>query len=134
MSKQAAAAEPPVMAHPDAELSSEQVKQLYAKLMTERERVVAGIKRHMAAVLEDRDQLPDELDEAGRYTEQAYLMRVADKEQKLLAEIDHAFTKFQTGEYGVCEGNGEPIGFRRLELRPWTRYSVAFKEELERLK
>ena len=42
--------------------------------------------------------------------------------------------KMHTGEYGVCEGTDEPIGFKRLELRPWTRYSVGYKEMLEREK
>ena len=32
----------------------------------------------------------------------------------------------------MCEGTDTPIGFKRLELRPWTRYSVAYKEQLER--
>ena len=76
--------------------------------------------------------LTDELDQAQRHTEQAYLIRFAGKERKLLIEIEHAIEKMTTGEYGVCEGTGEPIGYKRLELRPWTRYSVAHKEQLER--
>ena len=63
---------------------------------------------------------------------QAYLIRFADKERKLLSEIEHALEKMRAGEYGVCEGTEEPIGFKRLELRPWTRYSVAYKEQMER--
>jgi DnaK suppressor protein len=60
------------------------------------------------------------------------LIRFAGKERKLLIEIEHALEKMNTGEYGVCEGTGDPIGYKRLELRPWTRYSVAYKEQLER--
>ncbi|MBX3250348.1 MAG: TraR/DksA family transcriptional regulator [Myxococcales bacterium] len=67
-------------------------------------------------------------------TEQAYLMRFADKERKLLGEIANAIEKLETGEYGLCEGTGEPIAFKRLELRPWTRYSVEYKEQMEREK
>ena len=75
----------------------------------------------------------DEIDIAQRHTEQASLMRFADKERKLLGEIDHALEKMEkSGEYGVCEGTEEPISFKRLEVRPWTRYSVAHKEQLER--
>ena len=36
------------------------------------------------------------------------------------------------GTYGLCEGTGEPIGYSRLKLRPWARYSVEYQEELER--
>ncbi|RYZ80456.1 MAG: hypothetical protein EOP06_25295, partial [Proteobacteria bacterium] len=42
--------------------------------------------------------------------------------------------KIKSGEYGFCEGTGEPIPKRRLEVRPWCRHSVKFKEQLERMK
>ena len=38
----------------------------------------------------------------------------------------------ESGEYGLCEGTGEPIPRARLELRPWARYSVEHKMVLER--
>ena len=82
----------------------------------------------------DTDSLADELDIASRAQDQAFLLRLADKERKLLIEIDAALEKMRGGEYGLCEGTDEPIGFKRLELRPWTRYSVAYKEMLEREK
>jgi DnaK suppressor protein len=50
----------------------------------------------------------------------------------LLREIDRALAKMNEGEYGLCEGTGEPIGYSRLKLRPWARFSVAYQEELER--
>ncbi|MBX3211155.1 MAG: TraR/DksA C4-type zinc finger protein [Labilithrix sp.] len=60
------------------------------------------------------------------------MLRLADKERKLLVEIDRALAKFESDTYGICEGTGEPIGLRRLEARPWTRFSIAYKEQLER--
>jgi DnaK suppressor protein len=119
-------------ASPDAKLTKKQVKQLYDALIRERDRVTQGMGEHLSDAITDTDQLSDEMDIAQRHTEQAYLIRFADKERKLLAEIAHALEKLSTGEYGVCEGTGEPIAFQRLELRPWTRYSVAYKEQLER--
>ncbi len=59
-------------------------------------------------------------------------MRFADKERKLLVQITSALEKLEEGDYGVCEGTGEPIAIKRLELRPWTRYSVEYKEQVER--
>jgi DnaK suppressor protein len=72
------------------------------------------------------------MDLATRQSEQAYLLRLADKEQKKLQEIDRALAKFERGEYGYCEGTGEPIGMKRLALRPWARHGIEFKERLER--
>lgn len=122
----------PVAAHPDAGLSAAQVQELHEKLVEERARKVAELERHMQEALGEPNVMPDETDMAQRSTEQAYLIRFADKERKLLNEIDRALEKLRTGDYGVCEGTEEPIGFKRLELRPWTRYSVAYKEQIER--
>lgn len=119
-------------ADPDAKLTKAQLKKLHQKLLEERERVMSGMDRHMQEATNDSDTLTDELDMAQRHTEQAYLIRFAGKERKLLIEIEHALEKMAEGEYGVCEGTGDPISIKRLELRPWTRYSVAYKEQLER--
>ncbi len=111
-------------AHPDAKLSKKQTKQLFDLLVSERERVLKGLGEHLGDAISNIDPLSDEMDIAQRHSEQAYLMRFADKERKLLGEIANALEKMETGEYGLCEGTGEPIAPRRLELRPWTRYSV----------
>lgn len=123
-----------VRAHPDAKLSKTEIGSLFQKLVDEKNRVLGNFERHVDDALADEDILADEIDIAQRSTDQAWLFRMADKDRKLLIEIDAALEKMKTGEYGLCEGTDEPIGFKRLELRPWTRYSVAYKEMLEREK
>lgn len=119
-------------ADPDSKLTKKQLQTLHEKLLEAKARVTEGMESHLSDAITDIDPLADEIDIAQRHSEQAYLMRFADKERKLLREILHALEKMGSGEYGVCEGTGEPIAYKRLELRPWTRYSVAYKEELER--
>lgn len=65
--------------------------------------------------------------------ESGVLLRLLEKERKLLREIEHALEKFTDDSYGICEGTEEPIPVNRLLARPWARYSLAFKEELENL-
>ena len=101
-------------------------------LLTKRKEVILNIEKHVNAVTEDSDALPDEMDIASRQSEQAYYLRIADKEKKLLKQIDGALAKFERGTFGICEGTDEPIGVKRLFLRPWTRYSLEYKEQLER--
>jgi DnaK suppressor protein len=81
----------------------------------------------------DKDEMYDEVDLASATVDQNLTFRLLDRDRKLLNEIDHAIQKIQTGEFGYCEGTGEPIPKRRLELRPWCRHSVKYKEQLERL-
>lgn len=121
--------------HENADYFSElELKGLKKAMLDERSRVVARLDNHVSQATEDRDNLADEMDMATRHSDQAYLLRLADKEHKLLAEIDRALSKFPDGTYGICEGTHEPIDLKRLEIRPWTRYSLDYKEQLEREK
>ena len=103
-------------------------------LMNKREEVAQSIRERASTARVDENDLIEEMDQANRATEEAFNMRLLDKEVKLLREIEKALVKFENGEYGICEGTGEQIERRRLEARPWTRYSVAYKEQLEREK
>lgn len=82
----------------------------------------------------DKNEMLDEVDLASATTEQNLTFKLLDRDRKLLGEIEHALEKIKTGEYGFCEGTGEPIPKRRLEVRPWCRHSVKYKEQLERMK
>lgn len=123
---------PEIQAHPDAKLTKKQLTALYDALIEKRESVTQGLSEHLSDAISNVDPLSDEMDVAQRHTEQAYLMRFADKERKLLVQIRSALEKMEEGEYGICEGTGDPIAPKRLELRPWTRYSVEYKEQLDR--
>lgn len=116
----------------DSELTRKQLELLHAKLLHERRRVREGMDIRLSDAINDMEPLADDVDIAQRHSEQAALMRFADKERKLLLEIEHALEKMDSGDYGVCEGTGEAISYKRLEVRPWTRYSVEYKEQLER--
>ena len=85
-------------------------------------------------MLLDRNELVDEVDQASAMVEQNLTFRLLDRDRKLLTEIEHALAKIDSGDYGYCEGTGEAIPKRRLELRPWCRHSVKYKEKLERMK
>ncbi len=119
-------------AHPDAGLTKSQIRQLYQKLVDERDSINARIRQRVGQATEDASPLAEEGDIAQRATEQDYLLRLADKQHKLLDQVMNAISKLETGEYGICEGSEEPIGFRRLDIRPWARYSVEYKERMDR--
>jgi DnaK suppressor protein len=114
------------------ELTEAERQLLQGQLQEERRKVLWRRDEHVREAIGDQGLPADEMDVASQFQEQAFLLRLADKEQKLMLEIDNALRKFRDGTYGLCEGTGQPIGFRRLEARPWTRYSIEYKEQLER--
>jgi DnaK suppressor protein len=113
-------------------LTKKELDHFKARLTEIREEVMGRIRERANTARVDENDLIEEMDQANRATEEAFNMRLLDKEVKLLKEIEGALKKFDEGTYGICEGTEEPIERRRLEARPWTRYSVAYKEQLER--
>lgn len=116
--------------HPETGLTPSQIQSLKRSLEEQRDQLLARFRDHVSTAIQE-DGGADEMDCASRDQEQAYLLRLADKERKLLQEVGDALARIEGGTYGLCEGSGEPIGFRRLEARPWARYSIAYKEMLE---
>jgi len=116
-------------------LTKKELEKFKQVLVEKRDEVAARIReRANTARVEYFNELTEEIDQAAHASEEAFNMRLLDKEVKLLREIEASIRKFEEGTYGICEGTGEPIERRRLEARPWTRYSVAYKEQLEREK
>lgn len=112
-------------------LTTNQEEELINMLRAKRSELVEKLKvrRPSAAV----EQTPgDEADQACEDAEVSLETRMIDRDAKLLREVERALDKLNDQTYGLCEGTDEPIGYARLKLRPWTRYSVTYKEELER--
>lgn len=59
-------------------------------------------------------------------------LRLLEREKKLLDKIDQALERLACGEYGWCEETGEPIGLRRLLLRPTASLCIEAKERQEK--
>ena len=109
----------------------------YKKLLTDkREELLSKAKNILSedGLALDRDNIFDEMDMGSSESEQALKLRLMDKDYKLLREIGNALKKFDDGSYGICEGTGNYINKKRLDIRPWTKYSIEYKEELEKEK
>ncbi|MCC7460165.1 MAG: TraR/DksA family transcriptional regulator [Proteobacteria bacterium] len=73
-------------------------------------------------------------DAATAEIESTFQFRMHDKNRKLLNEVENALQKFEQGTYGICEGTGDYISKERLKVRPWTKYSIEYKEYLDEQK
>lgn len=102
------------------------------RLVGEREAAVARLERALveARLLND-EGVGDELDRAMGAAEANRLFAAARKERALIREVDRALAKIARGEFGLCEGTGEPIEPRRLAAQPWARYSRDYLEQIE---
>ncbi len=88
-------------------------------------------KNREAAGLTD-EGVPDLADQGLTDNLREFLHLLSDSKREDLLKVDEALDRIQAGTYGFCSRCGEPIDIERLELRPFTRYDVACKEELEK--
>ena len=71
--------------------------------------------------------ISDEIDRAQYEEESRLLIRMLDRERKLLPKIDQALRRIARGEFGYCLESGEPIGLPRLLIRPVSEYCTDVK-------
>jgi DnaK suppressor protein len=118
------------------ELTVEEIQKLKDKLTEIREELLVKARERKAEGMYEisRDDLADEADLASVETAQDVGMKLAEHERNKLFLVEKALKKIEDGlgEYGVCEGTGEPIGYRRLEVQPWVPFSLRYQEELEK--
>lgn len=115
----------------EKDLTPAQRKELVDALEAKRDELRDLLRERRSGASAD-PRTGDEADQASEDAEVALETRLMDRDAKLLREVERALAKVADGTYGLCEGTDEPIGYARLKLRPWTRYSVTHKEELER--
>ncbi|MEM7589223.1 MAG: TraR/DksA family transcriptional regulator [Myxococcota bacterium] len=112
-------------------LTAVQKKELVNMLKQKRQELIERLKKRRRTATA-QDNVGDEADQAVEDAGVSLETRLMDRDAKLLREVERALEKVKDNTYGLCEGTDEPIGYARLKLRPWTRYSVIYKEELEK--
>ena len=60
------------------------------------------------------------------------LFNLSEAQRRLIRDIDAALERIDKGEYGVCMQCGEKIDPRRLEVRPFSRYCIECKTDIEK--
>lgn len=74
---------------------------------------------------------PDELDKASIEEERRMALRFLDRQTKLLPKIMESIKRIDEDDYGFCEVTGEPIGIKRLLLRPTATLCAEEKQRQE---
>ena len=103
------------------------------KLVSWKNEILREARETLEILQQENANLPDLADRASSETDRAIELRARDRQRKLIAKIDAALQRIETGEYGYCEETGEPIGVRRLDARPSATLSLEAQERHERL-
>jgi DnaK suppressor protein len=87
-----------------------------------------------------KGDFPDPTDRASLESDRNFLLRIKDRERKLITKVKEAMDRIDNGTFGICESCGRPISEKRLIARPVTTLCIECKtegenqERLERLR
>lgn len=95
---------------------------------------IAELRLEAGKTVENMDEdenFPDPTDRASMESNRNSILRIRDRERKLIFKIQEALQRLNDGEYGICEQCGEEIGIERLKARPVTTLCIGCKSSQE---
>jgi DnaK suppressor protein len=100
------------------------LKERFVEILTEAEKTVSGMTTA-------NENFPDPTDRASLESDRNFMLRIRDRERKLLSKIRSALERIDSGEFGICEACGDDIGEERLKARPVTTLCISCKKKQE---
>ncbi len=113
-------------------MNGRQLEYFRRKLITWKQELLSQSAETIDNLQDSARSVPDITDRASEETDRALELRTRDRQRKLVAKIDSALRRIDTGEYGYCETSGEPISLRRLDARPIAKMTLEAQERHER--
>ena len=108
-------------------LKAAELREYEAILLQSRAQLAGSIQAKEASALGDSDtsKLPLHMADVGSdaYAQDLDL-NLAEGMQSRLAEIDAALMRIKEKSYGICEHTGKAIPKKRLNAKPWARYTI----------
>lgn len=117
----------------DEYLTPEQLFELHTLLVDTANQLLNSGQQTVSALTRERDQDADSLDVATNESDRDFSLRLAGRERRMLSKIQYAIECIDNSEYGTCESCGEPIGYKRLMVRPVARVCIDCKTQAEQL-
>jgi DnaK suppressor protein len=110
-----------------------QLEDARKRLLKMRQEVIAEVQNTEAASLElGQDGVPDIGDMSSNTYSRDLLLNLSENQRQKIRDIDAALDRLAQDEYGICIRCGEDISPRRMEVRPFSRYCIECKTDVEK--
>ncbi len=112
---------------------SDQFEQVKKQLLKERQELLRDVSNSYETCREiGQDGVPDIGDMSSVAYSRDVLFNVSETKRQRIRDIEVALEKIESGEYGICASCGEEISPRRMEVRPFSRYCIECKTDIEK--
>lgn len=104
----------------------------FKKLLTQRlQTLLAEASETVSGMTDGKASFPDPTDRAAMEADRNFMLRIRDRERKLIRKIREALDRIDNGTYGICDSCGEDISIKRLKARPVTTQCIECKTKEE---
>ncbi len=97
------------------------------------EELVSKADDTVSGMTDSRENFPDPTDRASLESDRNFMLRIRDRENKLIKKIKKTLERIENGTFGVCDKCGEDISMKRLKARPVTTQCIDCKTKAEAL-
>jgi DnaK suppressor protein len=93
--------------------------------------LLAEASETVSGMTDGKASFPDPTDRAAMEADRNFMLRIRDRERKLIGKIREALERIDNGTYGICDSCGEDISIKRLKARPVTTQCIQCKTKEE---
>ena len=106
----------------------------FKKLLTNQlEELLEQADDTVSGMTSPKENFPDPTDRASLEADRNFLLRIRDRESKLIKKIKKTLDRIENGTFGICESCGENISGKRIKARPVTTQCIECKTKEEAL-
>ena len=114
-------------------MNEQDLEVIKQNLLKQRQELLDEVQAKYAASREiGQDNVPDLADVSSNAYSREMLLNLSEAHHRQMQDIDAALTRFESGDYGICASCGEDISPRRMEVRPFSRYCIECKTDIEK--
>jgi len=106
----------------------------FNELLTNRlEELLSQADDTVAGMTAPKENFPDPTDRASLEADRNFMLRIRDRESRLIKKVKKALERIENKTFGICESCGEDISIKRLKARPVTAQCIECKTKEEAL-
>ena len=106
----------------------------FKDLLTKRlEELLSQAGDTVSGMTAPKENFPDPTDRASLEADRNFMLRIRDREAKLIKKIKKTLDRIEKGTFGICESCGDEISINRLKARPVTTQCIECKTKEEAL-
>jgi len=112
-------------------MDKETVEYFRVDLTKRLEELYEEAEKTVTGMTDSKESFPDPADRATLESDRNFMLRIRDRERKLINKIREALQRIEDGSFGICDSCGDDIDIERLKARPVTTLCIECKRKEE---